>query len=85
MFKEHYSIIDGNEESIKVLSSVSRRIAYYQNLVALAQYLLDSALYIYFNLCYTNYEIMKGIARVYERKEKPVPVPVADAINVLTT
>lgn len=85
VFKEHYAIVDGNEESIKVLSSVSRRIAYYQNLVALAQYILDSALYIYFSLCITNYEIMRGIARVYERKEKPVPVPVADAINVLTT
>lgn len=85
VFKEHYAIVDGNEESIKVLSSVSRRIAYYQNLVALAQYLLDSALYIYFSLCITNYEIMKGIAKVYERKEKPVPTPVAEAINVLTT
>ena len=85
VFKEHYAIVDGNEESIKVLSSVSRRIAYYQNLVALAQYLLDSALYIYFSLCITNYEIMRGIADVYKRKEKPVPVAIADAINVLTT
>ena len=85
VFKEHYTIVDGNEESIKVLSSVSRRIAYYQNLVALAQYILDSALYIYSNLCFTNGEIMKGIAKVYERKEKPIPTPVADAINVLTT
>lgn len=84
VFKEHYAIVDGNEESIKVLSSVSRRIAYYQNLVALAQYLLECALYIYSNLCYTNCEIMKGIAKVYESKEKLVPTPVADAIRVLT-
>lgn len=85
VFKEHYAIVDGNEESIQLLSKVSRRVAYYQNLVALAQYLLDSALYIYSNLCYTNCEIMKGIAKVYERKEKLVPTPVAEAINVLTT
>lgn len=84
VFKEHYAIVDGNEESIQLLSKVSRRVAYYQNLVALAQYILDSALYIYSNLCFTNCEIMKGIAKVYERKEKPVPTPVADAINVLT-
>ena len=85
VFKEHYAIVDGNEESIQLLSKVSRRVAYYQNLVALAQYILDSALYIYSNLCFTNGEIMKGIAKVYERKEKSVPTPVADAINVLTT
>lgn len=85
VFKEHYAIVDGNEESIQLLSKVSRRVAYYQNLVALAQYLLDSALYIYFSLCITNYEIMKGIANVYERKEKPIPTPVTDAINALTT
>lgn len=84
VFKEHYAIVDGNEESIQLLSKVSRRVAYYQNLVALAQYLLDSALYIYSNLCFTNCEIMKGIAKVYERKEKPIPTPVTDAINVLT-
>lgn len=84
VFKEHYAIVDGNEESIQLLSTVSRRVAYYQNLVALAQYILECALYIYSNLCYTNCEIMKGIAKVYERKEKPVPTPVADAINVLT-
>lgn len=84
VFKEHYSIVDGNEESIKHLSAVSRKVGYYRSLHALAQYILECALYIYSNLCYTNCEIMKGIAKVYERKEKPVPTPVADAINVLT-
>ena len=84
VFKEHYSIVDGNEESIKRLSAVSRKVGYYRSLHALAQYILECALYIYSNLCYTNCEIMKGIAKVYERKEKPVPTPVADAINVLT-
>lgn len=84
VFKEHYSIVDGNEESIKRLSDVSRKVGYYRSLHALAQYILECALYIYSNLCYTNCEIMKGIANVYERKEKPIPTPVADAINVLT-
>ena len=84
VFKEHYSIVDGNEESIKRLSDVSRKVGYYRGLHALAQYILECALYIYSNLCYTNCEIMKGIAKVYERKEKLVPTPVADAINVLT-
>ena len=84
VFKEHYSIVDGNEESIKRLSAVSRKVGYYRSLHALAQYILECALYIYSNLCYTNCEIMKGIANVYERKEKPIPTPVADAINVLT-
>lgn len=84
VFKEHYSIVDGNEESIKRLSAVSRKVGYYRSLHALAQYILECALYIYSNLCYTNCEIMKGIAKVYERKEKLVPTPVADAIKVLT-
>ena len=84
VFKEHYSIVDGNEESIKRLSAVSRKVGYYRSLHALAQYILECTLYIYSNLCYTNCEIMKGIAKIYERKEKPVPTPVADAINVLT-
>lgn len=84
VFKEHYSIVDGNEESIKLLSAVSHKVAFYRSLHALAQYILECALYIYSNLCYTNCEIMKGIAKVYERKEKSIPAPVADAINVLT-
>lgn len=84
VFKEHYAIVDGNEESIQLLSNVSRKVGYYRSLHALAQYILECALYIYSNLCYTNCEIMKGIAKVYERKEKLVPTPVADAINVLT-